>query len=179
MIFRKTRLKGVWRIQLEPRSDERGYFVRTYCEREFAENGLNTCWRQCNLTLTKLKGMVRGLHFQAEPHPEIKLVRCTTGAIYDVVVDVRPDSSTYGQWEGFELTPATGEMLYISAGFAHGFQTLQDDSMVFYQMSDFYFPELARGIRWNDPALGIIWPLESTGLSPRDQTLPFLAESRT
>jgi dTDP-4-dehydrorhamnose 3,5-epimerase len=176
MIFTETRLKGTWVIKLEPRVDERGFLVRTYCENEFAAHSLNTRWPQCNLTLTKEKGMIRGMHFQADPRPEIKLVRCTRGAIYDVVVDVRPNSSTFGHWAAFELSPAKSEMLYIGAGFAHGFQTLEGDSEVFYQMSDFYVPDLARGIRWNDPKVGIEWPLANPVLSERDQLLPVLSE---
>src|SRR5688572_8708914 len=122
MVFNELRLKDVWLIKLEPRVDDRGWFVRTYCEKEFADHGLNTCWPQCNLTLTKQKGVIRGMHFQTDPHPEIKLVRCTRGAIYDVVVDIRPNSQTYGKWMAVELSPTRGEMLYIGAGLAHGFQ---------------------------------------------------------
>ena len=176
MVFNELRLKDVWLIKLEPRVDDRGLFVRTYCEKEFVDHGLNIHWPQCNLTLTKQKGVIRGLHFQAEPHPEIKLVRCARGAIYDVVVDVRPDSQTYGKWLAVELSPARGEMLYIGAGLAHGFQVLEGDSEVSYQMSAIYVPELARGIRWSDPAIGIEWPIASPVLSERDQKLPLLSD---
>ncbi len=172
MIFRESRLKGVWAITLEPHRDERGWFVRTFCENEFAAHALNTRWPQCNQTLTRARGAIRGLHFQEEPHPEIKLVRCLRGAIFDVVVDMRPDSGTYGQWEAFELSPAHEKMLYIGPGFAHGFQTLEPDSEVFYQMSDFFFPGLATGVRWDDPALGIRWPLPVSVISERDLKLP-------
>src|SRR5690242_16911918 len=140
MKFSPTTLPGVWLIDLEPRTDERGFLARTYCDQEFSAHGLNTRWPQCNLTLTKQRGMVRGMHFQAEPKPEIKLVRCAVGAIYDVVVDVRRDSPSFGRWEAFELTGENRRMVYVPAGFAHGFQCLKDNSEVFYQMSEFYFP---------------------------------------
>ena len=121
--------------------------------------------------------MIRGMHFQAEPKPEIKLVRCAVGAIFDVAVDVRPDSPTFGKWEGFELTGQNRRMLYIPGGFAHGFQCLADSSEVFYQMSEFYLPELARGLRWNDPTVAIKWPLANSTLSERDKNLPLLGDA--
>ncbi len=176
MIFHETNLKGVWVIALEPRLDERGFFVRTYCDQEFAANRLNTRWPQSNHTLTREKGAIRGLHFQAEPHPEIKTVRCIRGAIFDVVVDVRPNSLTFGRWEAFELTAKNQTVLYIGAGFAHGFQTLEPDSEVLYQMSESYHSDLSRGVRYDDPAMGIRWPLPVTTLSERDSALPLLAE---
>ncbi len=175
MRFAKTTLPGVWRIELELREDERGFFARTYCEQEFADHGLNTRWPQCNLTLTRERGMIRGMHFQAEPYPEIKLIRCAAGAINDVVVDVRRNSATYGHWEAFELTALNHSILYVPAGFAHGFQCLIDSSEVFYQMSEFYRPELARGIRWNDPEVGIRWPVANPKLSAKDRDLPLLS----
>lgn len=176
MKFTPSDLKGVWLIALEPREDERGFLARTYCEKEFAEHGLNTRWPQCNLTLTRKRGMLRGMHFQDQPKPEVKLIRCSAGAIYDVLVDVRRDSATFGQWRAFELDSGSRRMLYVPEGIAHGFQCLRDDSEVFYQMSEFYAPELARGIRWNDPALSIAWPVSSPVVSDRDQRLPLLAE---
>lgn len=176
MKFTPSDLKGVWLIALEPREDERGFLARTYCEKEFAEHGLNTRWPQCNLTLTRKRGMLRGMHFQDRPKPEVKLIRCSAGAIYDVLVDVRRDSATFGQWRAFELDSGSRRMLYVPEGIAHGFQCLRDDSEVFYQMSEFYAPELARGIRWNDPALSIAWPVSSPVVSDRDQRLPLLAE---
>lgn len=176
MKFTPSDLKGVWLIALEPREDERGFLARTYCEKEFAEHGLNTRWPQCNLTLTRKRGMLRGMHFQDRPKPEVKLIRCSAGAIYDVLVDVRRDSATFGQWRAFELDSGSRRMLYVPEGIAHGFQCLRDDSEVFYQMSEFYTPELARGIRWNDPALSIAWPVSSPVVSDRDQRLPLLAE---
>ena len=179
MKFSKTSLPGVWLVELELREDERGFLARTFCENEFADHGLNTRWPQCNLTLTKKRGMLRGMHFQAEPKPEIKLIRCAVGAIFDVLVDVRRDSPTFGRWEGFELTDENRRTLYVPGGIAHGFQCLTDNSEVFYQMSEFYFPELARGIRWNDPRVGIQWPLPDPVLSERDRKLPLLEEAKT
>jgi dTDP-4-dehydrorhamnose 3,5-epimerase len=176
MKFSKTSLAGLCLIELEPRADERGFLARTFCEKEFAALGLNTMWPQCNLTLTKKCGMIRGMHFQAEPKPEIKLIRCAAGKIFDVLVDVRRDSPTFGKWEGFELSAENRRQLYVPGGFAHGFQCLADNCEVFYQMSEFYFPELARGLRWNDPAIGINWPLANATLNARDRQLPLLAE---
>lgn len=178
MLFSATTLPGVWLLDLELRQDERGFLARTYCEREFAGRGLNTRWVQCNLTLTRRRGMIRGLHYQLAPCAETKLIRCASGAIWDVLVDARPDSPAFGRWEAFELTAQTRRSLYVPAGIAHGFQCLADDCEVFYQMSDFYAPALARGIRWNDPALAIPWPGPNPELSERDQALPCLDLSR-
>lgn len=175
MKFARTSLSGVWLVQPELREDERGFLARTYCDQEFSAQGLNTRWPQCNQTHTKQRGMIRGMHFQADPKPEIKLIRCTMGAVFDVVVDVRRDSPTFGRWEGFDLTAANGYALYVPGGFAHGFQCLVDHCELFYQMSEYYFPELARGVRWNDAAVGIKWPLADAKLSGRDQNLPPLA----
>ena len=174
MIFTPAQLPGLWVIDLELREDERGFLARTYCEREFAEHGLNTRWPQCNLTHTRKRGFLRGMHFQADPKPEIKLIRCSAGVIFDVLVDVRRDSPTFGQWQGFELSTASGRMLYVPGGFAHGFQCLADHCEVFYQMSEFYFPELARGLRWNDPKIHIAWPIADATMSDRDRCLPLL-----
>lgn len=176
MKFSRTKLDGLWLIELELREDERGFFARTYCDQEFTVHGLNTRWPQCNLSHTKQRGMLRGMHFQADPKPEIKLVRCAAGAIYDVLVDVRRDSLTFGQWEGFELTAQNRRTLYVPGGFAHGFQCLTDNCEVFYQMSEFYVPELARGLRFNDPQVGITWPIANPTLSERDRHLPLLAD---
>lgn len=178
MKFHPTTLEGLWSIELEPRGDERGFLARTYCAREFAAAGLNTAWPQCNLTLTRQQGAVRGMHFQAAPQPEIKLIRCAAGAICDVLVDVRPESPTYGRWEAFELTARNGRQLYVPGGFAHGFQCQTPDCEVFYQMSAEYVPELARGIRHDDPAVGIRWPLPVAQVSERDATLPLLRDVR-
>jgi dTDP-4-dehydrorhamnose 3,5-epimerase len=174
MKFQKTSLAGLWLIELELREDERGFLARTYCDNEFAAQGLNTHWPQCNLTLTKKVGTIRGMHYQEEPRPEIKLIRCSSGAIFDVLVDVRRDSSTFGKWQGFELTSQNRKMLYVPAGFAHGFQTLADNCEVFYHMSEFYVPELAQGNRWDDPKVGIKWPLPVTHVSERDRNWPLL-----
>lgn len=172
MKFHPTQLAGVRLIELEARTDPRGFFARTFCEREFGDHGLNTRWPQANLTQTLRRGMVRGLHWQAAPKPEIKLIRCSAGAIWDVVVDVRPDSPTFGRWESFNLTSDALWQLYVPAGFAHGFQCLADGSEVSYLMSDSYAPELARGVRWNDPTLAIPWPIIDATVSERDAGLP-------
>jgi dTDP-4-dehydrorhamnose 3,5-epimerase len=176
MKFSPTTLAGLWLVELELREDERGFLARTYCENEFAARGLNTRWPQCNLTLTKQRAMIRGMHFQAEPKPEIKLIRCAAGAIFDVLVEVRPDSPMFGKWEGFELTAQNRRSLYVPGGFAHGFQCLTDNCEVFYQMSEFYVAELARGVRFNDPQVDIRWPLPQPQLSERDRHLPLLAD---
>ncbi len=176
MKFSPTKLAGLWLIELELREDERGFLARTYCEQEFTAHGLNTRWPQCNLTLTKQRGMIRGMHFQAEPKPEIKLIRCAAGAIFDVLVDVRSDSPTFGEWQGFELTAQNHRSLYVPGGFAHGFQCLTENCEVFYQMSEFYHSDLARGLRFNDPQVGIAWPIANPTLSERDRHLPLLAE---
>jgi dTDP-4-dehydrorhamnose 3,5-epimerase len=164
-----TKLPGVWIVDLEKHEDERGYFARSWCRREFEEHGLNPNLVQCSLSFNHKKGTLRGMHCQIAPHGETKLVRCTRGAIFDVVVDLRPASPTYKQWAAAELTSENGRALYIPEGFAHGFQTLADDAEVFYQMSEFYHPESARGIRWNDPALKIEWPFPDPILSARDK----------
>lgn len=174
MRFQPTKLPGVFEIELEPREDERGFLARTFCETEFGRHGLNIRWPQCNLTLTRARGMVRGLHFQAEPRPEIKLIRCAAGAVFDVLVDVRRGSAQFGLWQGFELTSRNRRMLYVPGGIAHGFQCMQDNCEVFYQMSDSYVPELARGLRWDDPDVAIAWPLPNPQLSERDRALPLL-----
>ena len=176
MKFRETTLSGLWLIELEPRGDERGFLARTYCEREFAAAGLNTRWSQCNLTLTRQRGAVRGMHFQAEPQPEIKLIRCAAGSIFDVLVDVRLESPTFGRWEGFELTARNHRQLYVPGGFAHGFQCQTEDCEVLYQMSAEYVPALARGMRHDDPQVGIRWPLPAGQVSARDAGLPRLSE---
>ena len=169
MKFQQTTLADLWLIELELREDERGFLARTYCDVEFGTQGLNTRWPQCNLSLTKMRGSIRGMHFQAAPKPEIKLIRCAAGKIFDVVLDVRRNSPTFGKWEGFELSAENRRQLYVPAGFAHGFQCLADNSEVFYQMSELFVPELGRGIRWNDPFFHIHWPLEATVISPKDR----------
>jgi dTDP-4-dehydrorhamnose 3,5-epimerase len=178
MMFRETKLAGLFIIEAEPIVDERGAFVRTFCAREFAARGLETGFAQCSASFNAKAGTLRGLHYQIAPHEEAKLVRVTAGAIYDVAVDLRADSSTYGQWVAVELTAANRRMLYIPRGFAHGFQTTVDASEVFYQIAPFYEPASARGIRWNDPELAIAWPDGAAPiLSARDQAFPFLRDS--
>lgn len=172
MIFTETRLANAFVIDPEPYADERGLFARTFCAREFAEHGLDTTPVQCNVSLNRGRGTMRGMHWQAAPHEEAKLVRCTHGAIHDVIVDLRPDSATFGEHVGVELTAGNRRMLYVPEGFAHGFLTLEDDSEVFYQMSAFYEPDAARGLRYDDPALGIRWPAEVRVVSERDRSWP-------
>jgi dTDP-4-dehydrorhamnose 3,5-epimerase len=172
VIFTETPLQGAYLIDLERREDERGFFARSWCQDEFAQRGLETGLVQCNVSFNVHKGTLRGMHYQAEPYPEAKLVRCTMGAIYDVILDLQPDSATYKQWFGVELTAANRRALFVPVGFAHGFQTLEDDSEVFYQMSEFFHPECARGIRWDDPAFGIVWPRDEKILVEKDQHWP-------
>lgn len=155
----------------ERKADLRGFFARTWCAKEFASAGLNSKLVQCSISFNEKRGTLRGLHYQAAPHAEDKLVRCTRGAIYDVIVDLRPDSATYRRWHAEELTADNRRMLYVPLGVAHGFQTLTDHAEVFYQMSEFYHPDLARGVRWNDPILGIPWPVPNPIISDRDQAL--------
>jgi dTDP-4-dehydrorhamnose 3,5-epimerase len=176
MRFLDTGLAGAFLLEPERREDERGFFARTWCHDEAAAHGIRVNWVQCNVSFNRRQGTLRGLHYQAPPFEEAKLVRCTMGAIFDVLVDLRPGSPTYRRWVGFELTADNRRMLYVPAGFAHGFQTLADDTEVFYQMSAFYRAEAARGVRWDDPALGIIWPpCGRRILSPRDLGYPDLA----
>ena len=158
MRFEELNLSGAFLIEPEPKTDERGFFARSWCRREFETHGIRCDWMQCNISFNARRGTLRGLHYQAAPWAEAKLVRCTMGAIYDVIVDLRPDSPTHGRWAAVELTAENRRMLYIPEGFAHGFQTLTDDAEVFYQMSQEYHAEAARGLRWNDAVLAIEWP---------------------
>ena len=178
MLFHSTDLAGAWLIEPELVSDERGAFARTWCAKEFEEQGLNSRLVQCNLSINTRAGTVRGMHFQREPHSEAKLVRCTRGAIYDVIVDLRPDSPTYRRWQGFELTATNHRQLYIPEQFAHGFQTLTDDSEVCYQMSREYHAASATGVRWDDPTIAVEWPREITLTSQRDRTWPELISTK-
>jgi len=175
MIFTETALKGAFIIEPEQLSDERGFFARTWCQKEFLNHGLNPNIVQCSISYNRKKGTLRGMHYQAAPHEETKLVRCTAGAIYDVIVDLRKDSSTFRKWISAELNEENRKMLYIPAGFAHGFQTLADNTEVFYQMSEFYTASHARGIRWNDPAFDIRWPFEVSVMSEKDEQIPDFA----
>lgn len=171
MVFAETALKGVLVIEPERAEDERGFFARTFCYHEFEAHGLNPRVVQCSTSFNKTKGTLRGMHYQVAPYGEVRLVRCTGGAIYDVVVDLRPESRTFKQWVAVELTGENGRMFYIPERLAHGFQTLVDNTEVFYQMSEFYHPECVRGLRWNDPAFGIVWPhVENRILSERDMS---------
>lgn len=172
MIFTETRLAGAFVIELDRRWDERGFFARTFCEQEFEAHGLNAQVVQCNVSFNKRKGTLRGMHYQAAPFAEAKLVRCTSGSIYDVIIDLRPVSATFKQYFAVELTSQNRRMLYIPEDFAHGFQTLQDDTEVFYQMAQRYSAEHARGVRWNDPAFGIEWPEGDRIIIERDQNYP-------
>lgn len=178
MIFTPARLDGVWIVELDPHEDDRGTFARTWCRREFAEHGLPTELVQCSLSRTKRRGTIRGLHWQAPPHAEDKLVRCSRGAIWDVAVDLRPDSPTFREHVGVELTAETGRALLVPKGFAHGFQTLEDDVEVLYKMSEFYEPEAGRGARWDDPAFDIDWPIDDPVLHPRDASFPDFEDER-
>jgi dTDP-4-dehydrorhamnose 3,5-epimerase len=172
MKYRETKLPGVFEISIEPMADERGFFARSWCEKEFEAHGLNPALVQCNISVNKRKGTLRGVHYQVAPHSETKLVRCTRGAIFDVIVDLRSDSPTFKQWVGIVLTAEKRNMAYVPEGCAHGFLTLDDDTEVFYQMSQFYNTEAARGVRWNDPAFAIDWPAKVEVISERDGAYP-------
>ncbi len=177
MKFQRTKLAGAFVIEPDRNEDHRGFFARTFCEREFREHGFNHRFVQCNISFNRKSGTLRGMHWQAEPRGEDKLVRCTMGRLFDVIVDLRPESATFEQWIGVELSAENHKALYIPRGFAHGFVTLVDDTEVFYQMSELYHPELARGVRWDDPALGIEWPTSPVEISDKDRSYPNLRGS--
>jgi dTDP-4-dehydrorhamnose 3,5-epimerase len=172
MLFRETGLAGVRLIELEPASDARGFFARTFCTREFAAQGLETGFPQHSVSYTARAGSVRGMHFQRPPHEEVKLLRCPRGAIHDVLIDLRPASPTYRRWEAYELTAQNRRQLYVPAGLAHGFQTLAPDTEVAYLISAFYVPEAAAGLRHDDPAFAITWPLPVADVSAKDRAWP-------
>ena len=172
MRFIETALPGAFVIEPDLQHDERGFFARTFCRNEFRQHGLNPDLAQCSISFNRQRDTLRGMHFQAPPHVEAKLVRCTLGAVYDVVVDLRPTSPTFRQWTGVELTAGNRKMIYVPEELAHGFITLADDTEMFYQMSEFFDPACARGVRWNDPAFGIRWPETPRTLSERDQSYP-------
>jgi len=172
VIFRETTVAGVVVVDLERHEDNRGFFARTWCQREFAEHGLDARLVQCSLSWNRRRGTLRGLHYQAPPHAEAKLIRCTRGALWDVALDLRRQSPTFGRHLGVELTGGNRTMLYIPEGVAHGFQTLEDDTEVFYQMSEFYAPEAAQGVRFDDPAFGIRWPIPDPIMLERDRAYP-------
>ena len=175
MIFTETKLPGAFVIEPEKHEDERGFFARSFCRREFEARGLNPNVAQCNISFNKRKGTLRGMHFQAAPFAEAKLVRCTAGAIYDVMIDLRPASRAFKKHFAMELSAREGKMLYIPEEFAHGFQTLEDNTEVFYQMSQTYSAEHARGVRWDDPAFGIPWPQGERIMNERDRNYPDFA----
>lgn len=175
MVFAETKIPGAYLIEMESRVDHRGFFARTWCQKEFGTRGLNPRLVQINLGFSKLKGTLRGMHYQLAPDEEVKVVRCTMGSIYDVVVDLRPGSTTYRQWLGVELTAENRRMLYIPEGCAHGYLTLEDATEVLYQTSAFYSPESARGVRYDDPAFSIDWPIPVQVVSDQDKNWPSFA----
>lgn len=177
MIFERTPLAGSFEIKLSPRSDDRGWFVRTYCKQEFEQAGFSGEWKQMNHSYTARQGTVRGMHYQVAPFREIKVVRCIRGEVFDVLVDLRKGSPTFLQWHGVRLSPDTMNMLYIPEGFAHGFQTLTENCELIYLHSEFYAPGAEGGIRYDDPRVGIQWPLGVSAISDRDRNHPLLDEN--
>jgi dTDP-4-dehydrorhamnose 3,5-epimerase len=176
MTFHETKLARVFEIALDLNRDERGFFARSWCQKEFDQKGLNSKVVQCNISFNVRKGTLRGVHYQDAPYQEAKLVRCTKGSIYDVVVDLRPESPTFKEWIAAVLTAEKRNMLYVPEGCAHGFLTLEDETEVFYQMSEFYHGELSRGVRFDDPAFQIVWPDKVEVISERDRTYPNFEE---
>lgn len=172
MKFTQTALAGAYIVDIEPQIDDRGLFARISCEDEFQRHGLTGCFVQSSLSVNKASGTLRGMHYQMKPHDEVKLVRCTVGAVYDVIIDLRPDSATFTHWTAVELTRENRRALYIPQGLAHGFITLQDGTEVLYQISAPYHGESARGIRWNDPRFAVQWPVPVRMISERDQSYP-------
>lgn len=172
MTFRETKLQGVFEIHVESKPDERGSFARCWCQKEFEDNKLNPKLVQCSVSFNARRGTLRGMHYSVPPFAETKVVRCTRRSIYDVVVDLRPDSPTFRDWIAVVLTADQRNMVYVPEGCGHGFLTLEDQAEVFYQMSEFYHPECARGLRWNDPAFRIAWPQEVQVISERDRAYP-------
>lgn len=175
MHFMETGIVGARLITPSPHQDERGRFMRAWCSREFSEHAIDFSPVQSNLGFSKKKGTVRGMHFQVSPALEAKLVRCTRGSIFDVVLDLRPDSPSHGNWYGAELSAENGHMLYVPEDCAHGYQTLEDDTEVFYMTSEFYTPSAAGGVRFDDPAFGIQWPMTATMVSDQDRNWPLVA----
>lgn len=172
MIFTETDLQGAYIIDVEPIKDHRGFFARGWCRRELEDQGLKPQIAQCNLSFNHFKGTIRGMHYQVIPFREVKLVRCFRGAIYDVIIDLRTNSANFKSWFGIELSEENRRMLYVPEGFAHGYQTLTDNCEVFYQVSEYYQPNHEQGIRWNDPAFDIKWPLHATSISDKDKSYP-------
>lgn len=175
MTFHETKIPGVFEIYIEPKRDDRGFFARVWCQKEFEDRGLDPHLVQCSVSYNTQKGTLRGMHYQAAPFQETKVVSCTQGAIYDVVLDLRPQSGTFRDWIAAVLTAENRNMVYIPKGCAHGFLTLKDDTEVFYQISEFYNAESARGVRWDDPAFHIVWPEKVEVISQRDQSYPNFA----
>lgn len=176
MKFTETPLAGAWVIEPEPLHDVRGYFARTWCAREFAEHGLETVVAQRSISFSERRGTLRGMHYQASPHEEVKLVRCLRGAIHDVIIDLRPESATFREHFAVELTEQNHLALYVPKRFAHGYQTLEDRTEVEYQMTEFHHPDAARGLRWDDPAFGIDWPVPDPILKDRDDSYPLIQD---
>lgn len=174
MVFKETKLKGAFIINLKRLEDERGFFARTFCQKEFQEHGLNPQIAQANISYNKKRGTFRGMHMQLAPYEESKLIKCTGGAIYDVIIDMRISSDTFKQWVGAELTAENHQMLYVPEGFAHGFITLKNDTEVTYQMNQFYAPGSEKGFRWDDPAFGIEWPIQPVLISEKDKNFPLI-----
>jgi dTDP-4-dehydrorhamnose 3,5-epimerase len=175
MIFTETKLQGAYLISIEKLQDSRGFFARSWCQQEFSNYNLNSNLVQCNISFNYHKGTLRGMHYQTAPYQEAKLIRCTKGAIYDVIVDLRQNSITFGQYVAVELSANNYEMLYIPEGFAHGFLTLTDNTEVFYQMSEFYQPQYAKGFKWNDPWCNIQWPSNINIISDQDRSWPYFS----
>ena len=169
MIFIETKLKGAYIIEMEPIEDERGFFARAWCKSEFKTHGLNSDLVQCDISFNKKRGTLRGMHYQCTPYEEAKLIRCLRGAIYDVIIDLRSESKTYKQWSAIELTAENRKMIYVPEGFAHGFQTLDENTEVFYQMTEFYHGECARGVRWDDKEFEIKWIVKEKIMSEKDK----------
>jgi dTDP-4-dehydrorhamnose 3,5-epimerase len=172
--FQESALPGAYAIDMDRLEDERGFFARSYCAEEFAARGLSTLMPQSSVSFNPRRGTLRGMHYQADPHAEDKLVRCTAGAVYDVIVDLRPSSPTLRRWFGVELSAVNHRSLFVPKGLAHGFITLRDDTEVLYMMSEPYVPGFERGVRWNDPAIGISWPMAPSAVSARDAAYPLL-----
>ena len=172
MIFSETKLKGAYVIELEKKEDERGFFARSWDKEEFEKHGLKSKILQCNVSFNKMKGTLRGMHYQRSPNKEAKLVRCTSGKIFDVIIDLRKNSETFKEWFSVELSQDNSKMIYVPESFAHGFQTLEDNSEVFYQISEEYMPKFSSGIKWNDKTFNIKWPLEPTFMSSKDKGYP-------
>jgi dTDP-4-dehydrorhamnose 3,5-epimerase len=172
MKFTPTEIADVFVVELEKREDDRGFFARGFCQREFEEHGMVSQVVQANISYNKYKGTLRGMHYQVSPYEETKFLRCTKGAVYDVIIDMRPESLSYMKWFGVELTDKNYKMLYVPRNFAHGFQTLEDETEVMYLVSEFYAPQSERGVRFDDPAFNIQWPLEVAQISEKDAAWP-------